>query len=277
MFNHSNSMPRNEIFNQVFYRNIARQRDIFEGRNSKKFRKALDKQIDQVLDEPFSSISDINRAIERITSEPIREAYTEAYTQTGVYFAGETVKEVNKSYFMGMQYKTNELDDVWTVRMQNYVTDLGTRIKDVTGTTKDIMVRTVQQVENEAFENGWGIERIGREIRQRAKIDNVYRGVRIARTETVNASNYGSLVGAQSTGLPLDKVWLTTRDGRERDSHAEADGQKVDMNNGKFRVGGSVMNHPGDPAGGAEEVINCRCTIIYEPKGLDNNVNEVSL
>ena len=31
----------------------------------------------------------------------------------------------------------------------------------------------------------------------------------------------------------------------------------------KFNVGGAEMDFTGDPAGGAKNVINCRCVIIY--------------
>ena len=30
-----------------------------------------------------------------------------------------------------------------------------------------------------------------------------------------------------------------------------------------FDIGGSPMNHAGDPKGGAKNVVNCRCVIVY--------------
>jgi hypothetical protein len=45
---------------------------------------------------------------------------------------------------------------------------------------------------------------------------STYRAARIARSEIVNASNLGSLAGAAESGVPLLKVWLSTRDSRTR-------------------------------------------------------------
>lgn len=83
----------------------------------------------------------------------------------------------------------------------------------------------------------------------------------IARTETLGAYNGGDWDGAQALGEfgPTHKRWLATTDGRERDSHREANGQVVPMSE-PFKVGGGSMMRPhalGAPAG---EVVNCRCT-----------------
>jgi uncharacterized protein with gpF-like domain len=90
----------------------------------------------------------------------------------------------------------------------------------------------------------------------------------IARTETAAAYNYANLEQAtaleDSTG-PLMKIWVAATDERVRDTHAEADGQRVPLDE-DFRVGEESMAHPGDPNADASEVINCRCTMVYEPQ-----------
>ena len=58
------------------------------------------------------------------------------------------------------------------------------------------------------------------------------------------------------------KRWVATNDARTRPAHASANGQTVDMNE-KFVVGGAEMDFAGDSAGGAKNVVNCRCVIIY--------------
>ena len=35
-----------------------------------------------------------------------------------------------------------------------------------------------------------------------------------------------------------------------------------------FDIGGERMDHPGDPVGSAENVINCRCAIAFKVKKL---------
>lgn len=54
------------------------------------------------------------------------------------------------------------------------------------------------------------------------------------------------------------KVWNSLLDGRERDTHREADAQErpVDL---AFTVGGASLMYPGDPNGPFREIVNCRC------------------
>ena len=58
------------------------------------------------------------------------------------------------------------------------------------------------------------------------------------------------------------KKWVATNDARTRTAHSLASGQIVDMNE-DFTVDGTPMSYAGDPKGGAKNVINCRCIIIY--------------
>ena len=60
------------------------------------------------------------------------------------------------------------------------------------------------------------------------------------------------------------KRWNTIIDGRERPTHAEADGQEVEIHL-PFEVGGYYMNYPKDDSFGAppEEICNCRCSVTY--------------
>ncbi|WAG75196.1 phage portal protein [Clostridium estertheticum] len=86
-----------------------------------------------------------------------------------------------------------------------------------------------------------------------------YRTERIARTEVIGASNNAALMGYKQSGVVDKKQWLTALDERTRPAHTEADGQGVGLDE-KFIVDGEEMDCPGD--GSAENVINCRCTLI---------------
>ena len=100
------------------------------------------------------------------------------------------------------------------------------------------------------------------------------RAVTIARTETLAAVNAGAYAGAlrdaAERGDPAPfKVWLATEgDGRTRPTHNEADGQRTLLSE-PFRVGGASLQYPGDPRGPANEVINCRCTLLPVVLGED--------
>lgn len=99
----------------------------------------------------------------------------------------------------------------------------------------------------------------------------------MARTDLNGLSNGGSLHVAQqslaTSEEPVYKTWLATPDERTRDTHEEADGQTVPLNE-NFRVGLSSLPYPGFPFAPAEEVINCRCTITYtsDPTGREQVV-----
>lgn len=85
------------------------------------------------------------------------------------------------------------------------------------------------------------------------------RATMIARTETIGALNEGAYVAAQESGLVSEVEWLTQQDNRVRDTHMAQDGQVVPL--GRTFLNG--CRFPGDPQGQPEEVINCRCTLLY--------------
>lgn len=89
------------------------------------------------------------------------------------------------------------------------------------------------------------------------------RAICVARTEVIGTSNGASFETARFIDDTLKKSWLTTIDGRERPWHADVDGQIVGIND-KFVVYGEELDYPGNPMGSPENVINCRCAIIYE-------------
>jgi hypothetical protein len=84
----------------------------------------------------------------------------------------------------------------------------------------------------------------------------------VARTEVISASNAGSLAMVQYADFTGTKTWLATEDDRTRPTHVHAEGQTVGLEEA-FSVGRSSLQFPGDPSGAPEEVIQCRCTLIY--------------
>ncbi len=104
-----------------------------------------------------------------------------------------------------------------------------------------------------------------------------YDAVRIARTETIRASNAGSYLAYGQSGIVGDKGWLSVRDKRTRGNtkedksdHWRMDGQRV-PNDKPFidPRSGSRLMFPGDTSRGAggHDVILCRCTIVPFVKG----------
>lgn len=120
--------------------------------------------------------------------------------------------------------------------------------------------RRLQSVFDEALVEGWGTEDLAREVRH--LFDGMARGrsLRIARTELTDVMNDGSNATLREEGYRM-KEWSTVIDGQERETHAEADGQVVGVNE-LFTVGGQAARYPGDDSLSASEKINCRCLIV---------------
>lgn len=103
----------------------------------------------------------------------------------------------------------------------------------------------------------------------RAKNFTPFRAATIARTETHGAAMFASKRTAQKIqvdlGIELMKKWNAVEDERTRFSHAAVDGKTILLDQ-EFNVGGYKMDRPGDPRGGAGNVINCRCVLTYVPR-----------
>ena len=89
--------------------------------------------------------------------------------------------------------------------------------------------------------------------------------VRIARTEGHRIQVQGTMDAcytAKEKGADVVKQWDSTLDARTRDSHAKVDGEIKELDE-KFSNG---LMFPGDPSGGAAEVVNCRCALLQRAR-----------
>lgn len=85
--------------------------------------------------------------------------------------------------------------------------------------------------------------------------------VRNARTAMTGAENAGRMdcyEDAKQMGIQMKKQWVATLDDRTRESHADIDGEVVEVDE-RFSNG---LMYPADPDGDPAEVYNCRCTMI---------------
>lgn len=83
----------------------------------------------------------------------------------------------------------------------------------------------------------------------------------IARTEghrIQQTSARDAQYSAKAKGADIVKQWDAALDGRTRDSHRMVDGEIRELDE-KFSNG---LMFPGDPSGGAAEVVNCRCVAL---------------
>ena len=137
--------------------------------------------------------------------------------------------------------------------------NLGTQITDITEATRKKIAAALVSGEDEGYTLDQQAEQI-----DAMYLDDIIpnRSMTIARTEVGRAVNWSQQQIAEEVDVPMEKEWLSLDDDRTRDSHADADGQRVGINDA-FEVGGEDLQYPGDPAGSAENVINCRCSVLH--------------
>lgn len=102
---------------------------------------------------------------------------------------------------------------------------------------------------------------------QLSRVSNIgyNNAVRIARTEGHRIqvqSGMDACYKAKDKGADVVKQWDSTLDSRTRESHAMIDGQIRELDE-KFSNG---LMYPGDPSGGAAEVVNCRCALLQRAR-----------
>jgi len=167
-------------------------------------------------------------------------------------------------------------DDVWVSLVNERIrTYGGNLITQINRYTKAFVLKRLRPVLNWGISEGLGIAEIATNI-----INNIeeyqakfarYRAERIARTEIIGQSNWAGLESIKAAGIEdqVLKKWLPEIDERTRQNHVEMENHPAIPLDDTFevpRLSGGVdrMKYPGDTAGSAENVINCRCTIIYE-------------
>lgn len=150
-------------------------------------------------------------------------------------------------------------EDIFTTFIRTQGAD---RVTEISVTTQRIIQNTIEA------NSTAGVDVIARAIRDRFEPRfSRARATTIARTEIHNASSYATHEQQKSFAVPeMQKQWMANTDGRTRGTHAAASGKRVGVDE-DFIVGGRKMAYPGDPRGGAAEVINCRCVLLYvEPE-----------
>ena len=186
---------------------------------------------------------------------------------------GNMVLEEGKSLKLGltMEVKAN-------LKFDSYVTDYikertGTQISTISSTNQKQIKRIVSEWVQETITEGDSLPELSQFLQMEFEELSDGRARTIARTEVALASNNGSLEAIKSLGIPnMFKEWVTASDDRVR--HGENLGADHSVMNGaevaleeKFGVPpDSLMEGPGDPAAPADQVINCRCVLVYKSK-----------
>lgn len=202
--------------------------------------------------------------------------YRDLYTDIGMRFAKWYVNNFQK--FITKAVDTSSFDDIWRDTFGAYGSAVGAqRVTLVAGTAKKTLIDITQRLMRDPEFMTLGAVERGRILRNQFNRYSQFQSERLVRTEATAAANFATTQAAQTIFPPeqMQKEWIASFDDRTRDTHSEADGQIV-MANNTFLVGGQQMMFPGDPAGGAAEVINCRCSVAYIPIEGAQTIGDIS-
>jgi len=187
---------------------------------------------------------------------------------------------LQRNYALGKKFSTIDIskkdseDDYYfatfEAEMENIIKNQsGELIKTITGTTKENMLRGIREILNNARDEGLGVPAIQDLIVKKFGEDIIgnaaARARAIARTEMIKASNQAQHFAMKSTKLQYRKFWSTSHLGNIRDSHMEAEQDSIDRGGLQpNELHSNGLAFVGDPSAPAEEIINCRCTELYE-------------
>ena len=240
---------------------------------------AILRRIRQSYKQRIVDFGDAETALNELSESAIRQsienAFIEMYQITGVAFAKTAVATLQKSANITLKAADPEiLESEWLRFMANFVRErCAVKIQSVTRNIFEDIENITKAVVLEGAPQGWGPAKVADEIFNRVGQRDHWRAMRIARTEVVGASNAGSYQGAGSFGIKLKKIWLVNMDGNTRDDHADMNTAPHIPYSDHWQVGDDKMLYPGDPSASAENVINCRCAITYEPE--ENIIDDI--
>jgi len=163
-------------------------------------------------------------------------------------------------------YEFEKKDFNWLDELERRFAAYGAaKVKEIIGTTKALAKKAIKEALTLANE-GASIDKIQAAIKanieEKGGLMSDGRARTIARTETISASNQASYMAVNGENLDLEKAWITGG-ANVRDSHNDCEAQGF-INKDETFVNGLL--HPGDPSGSAEEVINCKCVLIWRVK-----------
>lgn len=153
----------------------------------------------------------------------------------------------------------------------------GTQITNINNTNQKTIRRVVSEWTHEAITSGDSGKELSFYLQTEFEALTPGRAEKIARTEVASASNNGSLEAVKSLQVPnMFKEWVNPADERSRDGkndgpdHLAMNGEEVPLDT-KFVVPPDTdMDGPGDPSAPADQVINCRCVLVYRQRGTND-------
>ena len=223
----------------------------------KNYQDALKKQIDSILDnmhvQEFESVS-----------EYLEKCYEEGFLGTLYDLHGQDIPLI---------FPIDQEAMVRAVQTESKISEgLYKRLgEDVKQLKKDIASEV-----SRGIATGSSFEQIAQQIgfkmmgTYNAPGGALAKAMTIARTEghrILNQSSMDTCFKAKEKGADVVKQWDSTLDSNTRSSHQKVDGEVRELDE-PFSNG---LMYPGDPNGGAGEVVNCRCAVLQRARWAIND------
>ena len=210
--------------------------------------------------------------------EDFEKLYIEIYEKVAMRFAKWYARYFDKYEQKGTD--PNKFITVWLIAFNQFAKrNAATNVVLVSGTAKKTLIKLTQRLMSDPDFATLGADERARILRKQFNRYSRYQALRLVRTESVRAGNYGIEQSALKVyaGRQLKKRWMTTMDTETRDAHAAVNGKEEDFNK-PFLVGGEYIQRPGE--GSAKNVVNCRCSMfpfpVPEPPNPFANVGALS-
>lgn len=211
----------------------------------KKYQEALKKQVGGVLDtmqaKEFKAVS-----------EYLTECYENGFVGTMYDLQGQGIP------------LCFPMDQESMVRAVQLDSKISKGLYERLGEDVDLLKRKITAQVSRGISSGLTFKQVAQELAGTTNI-GFNNAVRIARTEGHRIQCQAGMDAchkAKDKGADVLKQWDAALDSRTRESHAMVDGEIRELDE-KFSNG---LMFPGDPSGGAAEVINCRCALLQRAR-----------
>lgn len=217
-----------------------------------------------------------NYLLTDLTNPAMAEAIRKLYILVGRKHAQITYSRLlhdrRKRKYVGLMLQTKGFgfNQQWTDFIINFLSRflLEKVTIEIANTTRDAMIRTLNEMVKEGLSVDLAIERLKDWPYER------FQAARIVRTEVNRASNVGNKAQADTDGFQQWKEWVSAHDHRVRGvnpkdhaSHIGLDGTKINEDDVFIDPrNGDHLQFPGDPKASAASTINCRCQVVYTYK-----------
>jgi SPP1 gp7 family putative phage head morphogenesis protein len=235
----------------------AEIRESYKAFINKKIDKRAEKFQKQVLSE---SEKQMDRVLKTLKGKGIetksafsfdKKKENQIFTELALPFMKEAAKEAGQEALdlvgLGESFSFTELLEK----------KLKERAKFFAKSVNDTTLEKLSRVLAEGIDAGEGIAELSARVKAVYEEFPNYRAETIARTESTAVNNEGFLEAYKQSKVVNANEWISSSDGRVRESHADMDGKIVEV--GKTFPNG--LRYPGDANGDASETVNCRCVL----------------